>query len=142
MVITQQISKCLHLAVKVETRVRWYNVARCMSSTVRLKGVEYGRDEWTNVNENIMEKVERKLLSQKYHPLNHLLNMIKFYFYKNYTLSGSPLFSVFDSFSPVVSVDQNFDRFELPSYHERCERVNHTNNDSNCFEACSFPRTT
>lgn len=96
-------SQKLKLSTKVENQ----------SKTIEVLGKEYERDDWTNINANIKEKLNRKLLLTKYHPLNHLLNKIKYYFYKTYTQSGSsPMFSIYDNFSPIVDVNQNFDRFE------------------------------
>ena len=81
---------------------------------LKLLGNEYQVDEWTNVPLNIKDKLNRNLLHTKYHPLNHLANKIKHFFYKNYVnRSGTPLFSVYDSFKPIVSVEQNFDRLKL-----------------------------
>lgn len=87
------------------------NDAKTSKTPLRLFGVDYERDDWTNLSGNIIEKLDRKLLLTRYHPLNHLMNMIKYYFYKNFTQSGSPLFSAYDNFSPVVTVEQNFDRY-------------------------------
>ena len=81
------------------------------SSTIKLFGVDYPTDDWTNINNSIQDKLERKLIHQKYHPLNHLANKIKHFFYKTYVnRNGNPLFTIFDNFKPVVSVEQNFDR--------------------------------
>lgn len=81
------------------------------SSRIQLFGREYPTDEWTNINKNIQNKLNRNLLHQKYHPLNHLANKIKHFFYKTYiNRNGNPMFTILDNFSPVVSVEQNFDR--------------------------------
>jgi len=81
--------------------------------TLKIFDKEYDVDDWTNINESIKSKLERKLLLQKYHPLNHLANKIKHFFYKNYlNRSGTTQFSIYDNFNPVVSVEQNFDRFK------------------------------
>ena len=78
---------------------------------IKLFNVEYERDDWTNINKNIIDKLNRNLLNQKYHPLNHLANKIKHFFNSTYTWhSSTPLFTILDSFKPVVTVDQNFDR--------------------------------
>ena len=51
------------------------------------------------------------ILHTKYYPLNHLKNKIKSYFYKSYfSHSSTPLFSIYDHFSSVVTLEQNFDR--------------------------------
>ena len=77
----------------------------------RLFDTEYKIDEWTNLTENIKSKLNRNLLQTKYHPLNHLVNKIKYFFYQNYTSRmGSPIFSIYDNFKPIVTTEQNFDR--------------------------------
>lgn len=107
-------SQKLKLSTKVENQ----------SKTIEVLGKEYERDDWTNINANIKEKLNRKLLLTKYHPLNHLLNKIKYYFYKTYTQSGSsPMFSIYDNFSPIVDVNQNFDRFE-EIYWSQLSKIN------------------
>jgi hypothetical protein len=69
-------------------------------------------DEWTNLNENILTKLGRNVHHQKYHPLNHIINQIKNFFYKKYiNRSGNAIFSVHDTLNPIVSVEQNFDRY-------------------------------
>ncbi|CAF0836153.1 unnamed protein product [Brachionus calyciflorus] len=95
---------------------------RCYSSqkapTINLFGKEYPTDDWTNINKSIQDKLERNLIHQKYHPLNHLVNKIKHFFYKNYiNRNGNPLFSVYDNFRPIVSVEENFDSLLTPKDH-------------------------
>lgn len=91
----------------VQTRLL---VTRFYTSKIKLFNTEYEVDEWTNVTKNIQDKLGRNLLQTKYHPLNHLKNKISYYFYKVYQQSGSPIFSIYDNFNPVVTVEQNFDR--------------------------------
>lgn len=82
------------------------------NSSIQLFGREYPADEWTNISKSIQDKLNRKLIHQKYHPLNHLANKIKHFFYKTYiNRNGNPMFTIFDNFNPVVSLEQNFDRF-------------------------------
>ena len=79
--------------------------------TIQLFGQDYETDEWTNIPQGIKDKLDRNLLHTKYHPLCHLTGKIKHFFYKNYiNRSGTPIFSIYDSFKPVVTVEQNFDR--------------------------------
>lgn len=86
-------------------------ISNNQTNKIRLFDQEYQTDEWTNINKNISEKLNRNLLHTRYHPLNHLANKIKHFFYKSYTnRSGTPLFSVYDNFKPVVSVESNFDK--------------------------------
>ena len=85
---------------------------------INLFNTDYDTDEWTNINKSIKDKLGRNLLHQKYHPLNHLANKIKHFFYKTYTnRSGTPLFSIYDSFKPLVSIEQNFDQLLTPKNH-------------------------
>ena len=68
-------------------------------------------NEWTNLNKNILSRLGKNIYKQKYHPLNHMVNQIKSFFYKKYTnRSGNAIFSVHDNLNPIVSADQNFDR--------------------------------
>jgi hypothetical protein len=69
-------------------------------------------DTWTNLNQNILSKIGTNIYQQKYHPLNHIINQIKSFFYKKYiNRSGNALFSIYDNLNPVVTVEQNFDRY-------------------------------
>jgi hypothetical protein len=78
---------------------------------IKLFDQEYDVDEWTNITPNIAEKLDRNLLHTKSHPLYHLTNKIKHFFYTNFVnKTGTPYFSVYDRFRPIVTVDQNFDR--------------------------------
>jgi hypothetical protein len=77
---------------------------------ITLFNKKYQTDEWTNISDNIKSKLDRQLLHQKYHPLNHLKNRIKHFFQTNYLNPRSPIFSIYDNFDPVVTVHQNFDR--------------------------------
>ena len=88
------------------------NSIRTYSKKIQLFNNSYDTDEWTNITENIQDKLSRNLLHTPYHPLKHLKNKIKHYFYHTYqSRLSTPLFSIFDNFNPVVSIDQNFDRF-------------------------------
>lgn len=91
---------------------------RASQKNIRIFNTDYVTDDWTNINKSIMDKLDRNLLHQKYHPLNHLANKIKHFFYKTYTnRSGTPLFSIYDSFKPIVSIEQNFDQLLTPKTH-------------------------
>jgi phenylalanyl-tRNA synthetase alpha chain len=95
-----------------------YTSRRTLSNKIKLFNVEYETDEWTNINENIKEKLDRRLIHKKYHPLNHLTNKIKYFFNKTYfSHSSTPMFTIFDNFSPVVTVEQNFDSLLTPKDH-------------------------
>uniref|UniRef100_A0A673B2T3 Phenylalanyl-tRNA synthetase 2, mitochondrial n=1 Tax=Sphaeramia orbicularis TaxID=375764 RepID=A0A673B2T3_9TELE len=78
-------------------------------------GYSYPRDDFTNVTPKILEKVGRNLHNQSHHPLWLIKERIKAHFYSSYMGRwGNPLFSVHDNLSPVVTVEQNFDRSEDP----------------------------
>lgn len=104
----------IHIKSSLSSYTRKYSSTTNTDSTdntIKLFDQVYERDEWTNINKNIKDKLDRNLLHLKYHPLNHLANKIKHFFYKNYiNRNGTPLFSIYDNFRPIVSVEQNFDR--------------------------------
>lgn len=87
--------------------------------TVELLGNKYPTDEWRNVTPKIISKLGQNLHVKKDHPLSHVRQRIVNYFYKAYVsrTGQSPLFSVYDNLSPVVSVSQNFDSLLVPSDH-------------------------
>ena len=88
------------------------------SSAVSIQGVTYPTDSYTNVTPRIISKVGCNLHNQKYHPLNLIRHRIQNYFDTYFTTHiGSPVFSVFDNISPVVSVYQNFDSLLFPADH-------------------------
>ncbi|XP_043364301.1 phenylalanine--tRNA ligase, mitochondrial isoform X1 [Dermochelys coriacea] len=88
------------------------------SSTLELFGKVYPRDDYSNVTEKILSKVGKNLHNQRYHPLWLIKERIKDHFYKQYIgRFGTPLFSVYDDLSPVVTVEQNFDRLLIPQDH-------------------------
>lgn len=60
----------------------------------------------------------RNLHLQKNHPLSIVRQKIVNFFYNAYmNTRGNPLFSVYDSLSPIVSVNQNFDSLLIPKNH-------------------------
>lgn len=55
---------------------------------------------------------------EKNHPLSLIRQRIVNFFYNEYSSSkGTPLFSVFDRISPIVTVKQNFDSLLIPENH-------------------------
>lgn len=88
------------------------------TDTVEVLGKSYLADNYTNVTKKILSKVRKNLHNQKYHPLWLIKERVKDHFYRQY--SGrfrAPLFSVYDDLSPVVTVEQNFDRLLIPQDH-------------------------
>lgn len=112
------------LFVRLSSVARLATAASCRfyssqtGKTISLLGQEYRTDEWTNVPKSIIDKLDRRLLHQKNHPLYHLANKIKHYFYRTYpNRYSTPMFSVYDSFKPIVTVEQNFDSLLTPTDH-------------------------
>lgn len=86
-------------------------------TTVEVLGHAYQRDDITNVTPKILAKVGRNLHNQSHHPLWLIKERIKAHFYSAYTCGGTPVFSVHDNLSPVVTVEQNFDSLLIPPDH-------------------------
>jgi len=87
-------------------------------ATVRVEGVEFPRDAWTNVTPRILGSVGRRLHLQPQHPLGLIKRRIVDYFNQKYqTPEGSPMFSVHERLSPVVTTHQNFDSLLVPPDH-------------------------
>ncbi|KAF4087820.1 hypothetical protein AMELA_G00075570 [Ameiurus melas] len=85
---------------------------------VDVLGRIYPRDDMTNVTSKILSMVGRELHNQTHHPLWIIKERIKEHVYRSYTSrTGTPLFSVYDNLSPVVTVEQNFDSLLVPKDH-------------------------
>lgn len=88
---------------------------KLIGNEIEILGKKYCTDEWTNVGEKIIEKLDKNLHVKKYHPLSHVRQRIVNYFYKNYPNKwGNPEFSVYDNLKPIVTVEQNFDSLLIP----------------------------
>ncbi|KAF1373327.1 hypothetical protein PFLUV_G00259380 [Perca fluviatilis] len=86
--------------------------------SVEVSGHSYPRDDFTNVTPKVLDKVGRNLHNQSHHPLWLIKERIKAHFYSAYVGRwGNPLFSVHDNLSPVVTVEQNFDRRRMLRAH-------------------------
>lgn len=86
--------------------------------SVRIKNVDFKHDDYTNVTPKILSHLDRNLHMQKHHPLSMVRQRIVNYFYKRFSANrGNPEFSVYTTFSPVVSTDQNFDSLLIPKDH-------------------------
>lgn len=87
-------------------------------NTVEVNGFLFSSDDYTNVTPKIQSFLGRNLHVQKDHPLSILRQRIVDYFYTAYrTNRGNPVFSVYDSLSPVVTVEQNFDNLLIAADH-------------------------
>lgn len=102
------------------------------ANAVELFGHTYLSDNYSNVTKKILSKVGRNLHNQRNHPLWLIKERVKDHFYKQYLVrSRTPLFSVYDDLSPVVTVEQNFDRLLIPQDHPSRKKgdnyyLNHT----------------
>lgn len=82
------------------------------TSKLQIGNQEFTKDEWSNVNPKILSLLKRKLYLKKFHPLFHLKRQIETYMYNRYqSRYTSPLFSVMDNLEPIVTTEQNFDRY-------------------------------
>lgn len=82
-----------------------------------MDGKKFARDKWTNVTPNILKNLNKNLHLMRGHPLSLLRQNIVDFMYKTYpNHAGNPIFSVYDNLSPIVSVQQNFDRFGINIY--------------------------
>ncbi|KAL2791299.1 phenylalanine--tRNA ligase, mitochondrial isoform 2 [Daubentonia madagascariensis] len=85
---------------------------------VELLGKSYPQDDHTNLTRKVLSSVGRNLHNQQHHPLWLIKERVKEHFYKQYMgRFGTPLFSVHDNLSPVVTTWQNFDSLLIPADH-------------------------
>lgn len=102
------------------------------ANAVELLGHTYLSDNYSNVTKKIISKVGKNLHNQRNHPLWLIKERVKNHFYKQYLVrSRNPVFSVYDDLSPVVTVEQNFDRLLIPPDHPSRKKgdnyyLNHT----------------
>ena len=102
-----------------------------------LNNQKYPTDSWTNVNPHILSRISQNLHRQKNHPLYHLSNRIRQFFYQYYD-SGklSPKFSIIDNLPPIVTVEQNFDSICTPIDHvSRTKSMNYYLNKDTLLRA-------
>jgi phenylalanyl-tRNA synthetase alpha chain len=80
--------------------------------------MSYQSDKMTNITPSIISKLDKKLHHVADHPLKILKDKIHDYLYSAYrTRWGSPVFTMIDDISPVVTTDQNFDSLLVPPDH-------------------------
>uniref|UniRef100_A0A7N5KI49 phenylalanine--tRNA ligase n=2 Tax=Ailuropoda melanoleuca TaxID=9646 RepID=A0A7N5KI49_AILME len=85
---------------------------------VEVLGKSYPRDDYSNLSRKVLSRVGRNLHNQQHHPLWLIKERVKEHFYKQYVgRFGTPLFSVYDDLSPVVTTWQNFDSLLIPADH-------------------------
>lgn len=91
---------------------------RAPGSVVELLGTSYPQDDYSNLTRKVLTRVGRNLHNQQHHPLWLVKERVKEHFYKQYVgRFGTPLFSVYDNLSPVVTTWQNFDSLLIPADH-------------------------
>lgn len=97
----------------------------------------YPTDAWTNVTPHILSRVGQNLHHKQNHPLFHLTNRIRQYFYKFYDPRKlSPKFSIIDNLSPIVTTEQNFDSICIPIDHvSRTKTMNYYINKNTLLRA-------
>ncbi|XP_026984079.1 phenylalanine--tRNA ligase, mitochondrial isoform X3 [Sagmatias obliquidens] len=85
---------------------------------VELLGKSYPQDGYSNLSRKVLSRVGRNLHNRPHHPLWLIKERVKQHFYAQYVgRSGTPLFSVYDDLSPVVTTWQNFDSLLVPADH-------------------------
>ncbi|XP_054935797.1 phenylalanine--tRNA ligase, mitochondrial isoform X4 [Physeter macrocephalus] len=89
-----------------------------LGGTVELLGKSYPQDGYSNLSRKVLSRVGRNLHNRPHHPLWLIKERVKQHFYSRYVArSGTPLFSVYDDLSPVVTTWQNFDSLLVPADH-------------------------
>uniref|UniRef100_A0A8D1YAG3 Phenylalanyl-tRNA synthetase domain-containing protein n=1 Tax=Sus scrofa TaxID=9823 RepID=A0A8D1YAG3_PIG len=106
-------------------------------STVELLGKSYPQDGFSNLSRKVLSRVGRNLHNQRHHPLWLIKERVKAHFYQRYVgRAGTPLFSVYDDLSPVVTPWQNFDSLLIPAGHpSRKKGDNYYLNESHMLRA-------
>lgn len=79
-------------------------------STVDIDGKTFSTDSWYNAPTNVLAAAARKLHLQKDHPVSITRQIIERVF-------PGPTFKYYNSFHPVVSVEENFDSLGFPEDH-------------------------
>ncbi|KAG4300898.1 hypothetical protein PCANB_002907 [Pneumocystis canis] len=83
---------------------------RKIQSYISILGNTYRSDEWTNITPIIFKTIEKKLHLQTSHPLAILRHIIESQFDTSH-------YEIFNDFSPVVSVEKNFNFLNFPINH-------------------------
>ncbi|CCJ28398.1 unnamed protein product [Pneumocystis jirovecii] len=83
---------------------------------ISILGDIYFSDDYTNIGPRILQAIERKLHLQPYHPLSILRQVIESQFDTSH-------YEIFNDFSPVVSIEKNFDLLDFPTNHPGRDRT-------------------
>lgn len=89
-----------------------------VQNVIELNNSKYESDDYSNLTPKILSFLGRNIYLRKNHPLSIIRQRITNFFYQEYTNpKGTPLFSVYDNLSPIVTVKQNFDSLLIPENH-------------------------
>ncbi|KAG5518358.1 hypothetical protein PMAC_003155 [Pneumocystis sp. 'macacae'] len=83
---------------------------------ISILGNIYHSDDYTNIGPRILQAIERKLYLQTCHPLAILRQTIESQFDVSH-------YEIFNDFSPVVSIVENFDLLDFPINHPSRDRT-------------------
>lgn len=87
-------------------------------SVIELNNSKYKTDDYFNLTPKILSYLGRNIYLQKNHPLSIIRQRLSNYFYQEYTSpKGTPLFSVYENLSPIVTTKQNFDSLLILENH-------------------------
>ncbi|KAM8901731.1 phenylalanine--tRNA ligase, mitochondrial isoform 6-T10 [Lycaon pictus] len=107
-----------HQALGSRPAASEFAARRAPGSVVELLGKSYPQDNYSNLSQKVLSRVGRNLHNQQHHPLWLIKERVKEHFYKQYVgRFGTPMFSVYDDLSPVVTTWQNFDSLLIPPDH-------------------------
>ncbi|XP_024900718.1 phenylalanine--tRNA ligase, mitochondrial isoform X7 [Pteropus alecto] len=107
-----------HQALGSRPAVSEFTVRGAPGGLVELLGKSYPLDDYSNLSRKVLSRVGRNLHNKQHHPLWLIKERVKEHFYKQYVgRFGTPLFSVYDDLSPVVTTWQNFDSLLIPADH-------------------------
>uniref|UniRef100_A0A452UX46 Phenylalanine--tRNA ligase, mitochondrial n=1 Tax=Ursus maritimus TaxID=29073 RepID=A0A452UX46_URSMA len=107
-----------HQALGSRTAASEFAARGAPGGAVEVLGKSYPRDDYSNLSRKVLSRVGRNLHNQQHHPLWLIKERVKEHFYKQYVgRFGTPLFSVYEDFSPVVTTWQNFDSLLIPADH-------------------------
>ncbi|KAJ2808848.1 phenylalanyl-tRNA synthetase alpha subunit, mitochondrial [Coemansia guatemalensis] len=98
----------LILATAAAGRRMYTSTGERTTNKLSVLGTAYSTDEWTNTTSAILQKTGRGLLHQPSHPLAILKELI---------FQQFPDYAYYDSLSPVVTTQQNFDSLGFPGNH-------------------------
>lgn len=117
MILTARISRLVKINSSPVSFSRVLST-QLVQSVIELNNNKYESDDYTNLTPKILSYLGRNIHLQKDHPLSIVRQKITTFFYQEYANpKGTPLFSVYDRLSPIVSTKQNFDSLLIPENH-------------------------